>query len=961
MRKHTFSAFFICLLSVFLFNCSQNTPPSENNSKATPLDFIDTKLTNRNIQIEGAWNVAENIITETTNSSAEIRFSTSPRIYLSDSGSAGISWEPIAVANPVTGEQPLVNPAFKTRSTQTQNWQSWEIVQPQNSRLSYILNDPITEVKYATWVSDTSYHISIFDPLVGWGQPILIDSGWDMADKTKSDFAQFYPYIDANGNLFIAWVKSTRPQSNTFSMRRYIQGSGLTPVEQFDRTTTNRPNDSFYMLKALPGDQNSSYLFWLEGLQGINRTLWWSKHDGVNWNTPEVVTQNNVDVAQFHMNVNPSTGDLELFLQDENSRETFSKSLTNGIWQPEVPLNLSTQNIFFNAAINHRGDMIFSWHQDIAQTFQSDRLSVINVKRYLAEGGWQQTETISNVILNGRTMPYMDLNDAGNAIIAWVDNFTSPAAIYVNHFDISNGWGTQELVMQTSPDTRFQGIFDITLNNKNEALVIWEEIKQITTGQAYNVSLATHENGGSLTPIPSPVPITPIDTSGSSPSNNWTTPVLINDIQISNYSLTFTMGPVVKFTDDLNASFAISHLWKDQSSPGPLSQSMIHGGNINTNTGFLPVDFLTPPSMQAPFILDITSHEHGSSVFSFWREFANGEALSFLNTDATWSAPMDLDNGFVGGHLVPLSDNRAVYIWQDMFDKSPSANIIDPKNIGTIITDTATIEGTALIDRNIDLNANNTVTMPWVRKIVDGEEMALISYVPGLGWQLPTSVINFPITLRSHGPLTVSTGINGNIVITTRDSVRGDIYANYFNTAEQWHNWENIDATMGQTVKHIGEKLVLSNLQGNVFVIWVLEENVADLGMVQNIYASQFILSATTPASNWTTPVLVATTSGLTFSSNLKAHLDELGNIYLAWVEKIDKSSTLKYLQYDNNIGWSQQAEDIVIYDGTTSGSIVSFDLDVNSINSVLISWNQMLLQGQSSSFVTWYSIRNAL
>lgn len=284
-----------------------------------------------------------------------------------------------------------------------------------------------------------------------WGTPITLsgcvwESSYDVA-------------INDAGEGTVAWTENDAVNAARFS-HGILQGVETisSPGSHFDvKVRINSSGETIVLWRTLVGDwgerENISASVFLKG----------------TWGSPEEITHGKNVVSSIQLSLSEAGNAIATWSEsNDGERLAYCATYKNG-WSEPTTLckgNLSTPKI----CLDPSGDGIAVWSQE----YQKDEYYLVAAE-YSLTNGWD-----SPVIICNDPNPFnlqLIMNQLGNALVVWGVGFHYDQKI-VSRFYINKTWTAPTTVIESS--TAYSGV-DIALNNKNQAVVVWEEDEKIKT------------------------------------------------------------------------------------------------------------------------------------------------------------------------------------------------------------------------------------------------------------------------------------------------------------------------------------------------------------------------------------------------------------------------------------------------------------------------------------------------
>jgi len=954
-----------CVLILLLANCS--APPQDKKSKKTeqPASSIDTIIDHRAFHTINNWSSFENILNEQLPITPQPNPSTAPKLLLDTKGRISLFWHSLL---PVSlNLSPFGDLNFKFRNTYTDPWTIDSQPLPSYAEFWQVGHDPDNGNIFLLWSNKSDLYLSVFAESTGWKSAIFIASLWTQDPVEIQQSHEVVSKIDFNGNYLITISQSTERQNSIFLYTKYVKDVGLTPVSQFSYSDINITNPNFPFPfgsnhKVVTDILGNSYIFWLqtETVDGYPKSIWWNKFDGTIWSTPEKLVESSYFTKKLHPVIDTRSGQIELIFFSEMNNTIYSKSYNNGVWSNHTPLSTTNSSISFNIDSNYNGDAMIVWEQDIFNIDSTLNFSTIKAKHYSPTTGWSASDSIGDITLSNIVNPKIRINQNNNALASWLEsNDDNILNLFTNQFNNSIGWENRILLNQylTNPlySSDFYQWFDIELNNQNYGNIIWEEVTKNPDTFEFNVYSSTLK----IDDTPTPLPISQVDNPGIVPASSWKNPVAIFSSVISTNNFTNSNGPLLNFFDENNAFILAERMLNtNPSNYFIFDNKIIQSGIIHLTTGFTATEFLPQENLNKSLVTELQSNSINQGLFTLIKDFDGNRKVSYPLADGSWKSTIALGkyDYSLSDILKPLPDGRVLNFWQTAHYGPFNALLTNPISPNPSLIDSSATSFNRIMTPFSTLHDEVIVSILLEDDETGDHRLSLIDYVINSGWKTPTLPIYYPSQRENFVVNGFATSKNRNIFVVVSNILSGNIYANYFNTIEQWHDWFNIDENVMKNMSNIGPPQVVSNHRGDMGVFWIQEYVKNNGDIAKGIYYSQLIDTISGTSPTWSTPMFVSSIQGPNKLLKIKSVMNESGNIVLTWVDRINSNSILKTMQYNPATGWDTNAEQIVTYDGLNSGSISNYNLSINSTNNVIVTWDQIFSLGDFASVVTWYT-----
>lgn len=169
-----------------------------------------------------------------------------------------------------------------------------------------------------------------------------------------------------------------------------------------------------------------------------------------------------------------SNGHAVVVWQGSDPERLFANRYVPGSgWQQ--PTRIATVGaVGISVAVNASGEAVVAW-----QAYDEASSSAHTFASRLVAGNWSSAETVSDSDADrGYSQTRVDINDAGHAVVAWVENSLTGNNVRTTRYVPGNGWqATTPLAVGGSPQ--------VVMDTHNIATVLWTEMGTGTSSIRY--------------------------------------------------------------------------------------------------------------------------------------------------------------------------------------------------------------------------------------------------------------------------------------------------------------------------------------------------------------------------------------------------------------------------------------------------------------------------------------------
>lgn len=312
-----------------------------------------------------------------------------------------------------------------------------------------------------------------------WSNRYIPGSGWGTAEKidpfVSSQVSVPEYVIDASGNITVTWRRHNGSSYDILT-NRYTVGAGWGTAEILDAVTVNVSKPQIAV------DNNGNVVVAWSQAGSVHFNVWANRYVvGTGWGTAgrvDIEDLGNAGLGNSLQLKHSANGNVVALWEQYNGSivNLWSSIYTSGSgWSTAA--KIETEDLGYaddpvmTTTIN--GNMITTWiqHDGVRYNLWSNY--------YTAGSGWGAAEKIETID-HGASNAKVTVDDNGNVLAVWrqVDVITN--SLWSNRYVHGSGWGTAELVEQSSTSINFS-IAGPILDSTGAATVAWSEQNSTTT------------------------------------------------------------------------------------------------------------------------------------------------------------------------------------------------------------------------------------------------------------------------------------------------------------------------------------------------------------------------------------------------------------------------------------------------------------------------------------------------
>jgi len=971
----------VVLIVLFFVGCAETLPSNPKKLAASTNSVsLAEKILQRNARVNGAWSNPVTLGVESITGTAEA-YVHGPMVYATGASQPFSVWRLHSDLDPVSGEFLQSKTVIRRQAGDISQWLDslpMSVEDVGTSSFPQVIIDQANNSGYALWVNAGVVYLNQFDANVNaWGMPSQVGTGlWGEL------------FLRADGSVTVVWVERANNLTQ-IHRRRYSAAMGWDELATLTRGTVGEALE----VLAMDGVEISLDHFtiaWAENsAQGV--TLWNASYQVANgWSVPMVVVNQDLpfidEIPQLLLAYDETTQSHELafttVMATANSGMAYAATLTSEGWQPLETLDISS---FPDArtepvprlAKNSQGHIAIVWNE--FQQEISEIYFVVKSRQYQPALGWDGAVEVSARVFGGSAsaepsgfpVKFIDdinvtLDNNGKVSVVWLEKSLDRIELFANHHLPASAWSIPELIAETTePDVHINAP-GVLINNDGQSLVSWQQSIKTAIKTDYQLLLSEHIGAGTVvTPPPDTPPIS--GNPDTDPVIDWAAPEQIWSEAFASNIDSYIAGPDVSIS---NAGDAFVSIRKNS------DFNWRNGGYASVDNAIYQWGQTSGWQLNSP----LSSADAATSFIQVkWAETTN-DAYAVWATDnnlyvahqapgAAWSTPVLAGVSNRTYKVIPLENGNSWVVWS-AFDETGVVQMSVAEYIaGTGLQAVQTFNAETVTETAEPmLDSSGNIVVAWLASIsnfglpTQPVELRVNRFVPGSGWETPSSISLTEGLIADLDPfsshLYMAPGLNESLVFivsANTTSLGRLLMAARYQAADGWSAWENIDYNVALPDHFIDQPNIAYNGKGDVAIAWTEETRDNNGEKIYRVYSNHY-LDIADPATNshWMIPQRISLAASMNVESQPVIDMTADGQLVAAWADRVDNSSILYVNTRTAIAGWSEVAQQIVVYNAAIDGFVDSIGLDVSVNGMVKLAWRQRSREEFAFKHTVW-------
>jgi hypothetical protein len=283
---------------------------------------------------------------------------------------------------------------------------------------------------------------------------------------------------NAHGDAFAVWTQ-TNPVRPIVWARRYLAGSGWGALTRIQSDT----NGEGFAPQVAIGPDGSAVAVWHQ-TDGTRYNVWANRYSpGIGWSNAQLVEHDDTDNAlSAQVGIDANGNATAVWQQHDGTRFNImsNRQPSGGDWGSPVAIDKEDDAASDpHIAMNDAGDAIVLWVQQIGATYN------VAANRYTSTSGWA-TAVVLDTQDGNAIEPRIAMNASGVAHAAWMQNDGTRYNIMASRYAPGSGWEAPALIEVESGDTFSPSI---AMNTSGTVQAIWRQ----HDGLRFNVWASRYE------------------------------------------------------------------------------------------------------------------------------------------------------------------------------------------------------------------------------------------------------------------------------------------------------------------------------------------------------------------------------------------------------------------------------------------------------------------------------------
>ena len=306
-------------------------------------------------------------------------------------------------------------------------------------------------------------------------------SGWSTPtpiENDPNDARNVQLAMNTHGDAFAVWTQGF-PVRPVVWARRYLAGSGWNALTRIQGDTSG---DGFFPQVAI--DPNGAAVATWHQTDGTRYNVWADRYTpGTGWDIAQLIENDNTDNAEFAQVAMDAAGNATAVWQQHDGTRfnIMSNRLpSGGDWGSAVAIDDEDEAATDpHIGMNDAGDAIVLWVQQLGTTYN------VAANRYTTAGGWATAQVIETEVGNA-IEPRIAISQSGVAHATWMQDDGTRYNIVAGRYVPGSGWETPATIEMESG-----GVFNssIAVNRSGTVQAIWRQ----HDGARYNVWAGRYE------------------------------------------------------------------------------------------------------------------------------------------------------------------------------------------------------------------------------------------------------------------------------------------------------------------------------------------------------------------------------------------------------------------------------------------------------------------------------------
>ncbi len=301
-----------------------------------------------------------------------------------------------------------------------------------------------------------------YEPGTGWGTPQLLET-LNYGNVDQPDIA-----FDANGNALVAWWELSAAGKASIMAAYYSVGTGwgtATLLEDDDRGDA-------YMPKVAFDADGTALVIWFQ-YDGVRHYVWSNRYTpAVGWAGAELIQSTLAQSGYYPELARTADGDAVAFWQqlDYSGTSTmWANRYTAGVgWGVAEQVSDSTGYAYSHAvATDAAGNAIAVW--GVQQNSRYD----LWFSRYDTVSGWGTPALLETQDTGNAYYPKIVMDDAGNAVVVWMQSNGSVYSLMARRYAVGSGWGAPQLIENDDTGSAYPA--QLAMDGSGNVLVVWRQ------------------------------------------------------------------------------------------------------------------------------------------------------------------------------------------------------------------------------------------------------------------------------------------------------------------------------------------------------------------------------------------------------------------------------------------------------------------------------------------------------
>jgi hypothetical protein len=288
---------------------------------------------------------------------------------------------------------------------------------------------------------------------MSWKAPVAISGAGNNASAPQVA-------MDNKGNAIIAWYQSDGTYSRIYRSEYRSGAWGAA-------TVISSAGKDAYSPRIAMDNNGKAIMVWFQ-MDGSSARIFRTEYKGTSWTTPAAISTSGRPTCEQQAFMDKNGNAIIVWRQNDSGKERIYRTeLRGSSWSTPAPISdLATSAYNPQAAMDNNGNAVIVWKQ-------TDASDMRVLKTEYRSGAWNAPLAISPTGTDACSFlvgPLVDMDDNGNAIIAWHQSDGTNVRVYKKEYR-SGAWSaTPDIVSNPGSNA---SVPNLSMDNLGNAVLTW--------------------------------------------------------------------------------------------------------------------------------------------------------------------------------------------------------------------------------------------------------------------------------------------------------------------------------------------------------------------------------------------------------------------------------------------------------------------------------------------------------